>query len=1164
MIAASSSSSSSSLPQSPPRYESPVPKESVRDDDDDSPISRFRRENNHDDDDDDDDTGVEEKKQDVGQQLQREIREARRRAAMCSTVSVVGGGDERIQSLVTKALQSPHYHAASSASSSGWSARTRSAPHLVPEQHARNRSGSFVRHGPNDDTNVAALLDTEDGTVANTTCSNGDNNATSIDTIEDQDDLQATDDNNNNDNSDIEQRSDEVDAVLAERLPYDFTPKADSNNNKNDDNNDTTPSPCNDDSSSSLNKNESCTSLTQRPSPDSDVVRKAHFIPGTNYNTTQLTIERCASGGTELSMTESDVNSMDGLPLQLQSHFTSRPRENMLQSLDGIPRKKNNNNNNNNNGGSFVVSETTSRQQSKSQSQSSPSFFDSWFSGFLFGTTNDNISEGSTCEHDDDDVNDHHNSTSTKRGSNNRWNVPDDSFALLGCSNLIHNHERVPAVPTSLIRVTRQPYAHQHAVDPRMQSWVKNQLTLVRERPCADGTYQLGTSRTVVVHEIARGNWTWCTAWSPNGELLAVATENHHLAVVDTTQSVVWRVKHDRKISGPVKNGTTHSIRSIAWGKDFIAIGGTGNAVSILASTEPYSIKAVISDTGFVGSLHWKPDSNELAVASRIGKAMVLRIRGSENKIDSPRIVHSQVLCEIKRNHWVHTIKFSPSGKYLAIGDAGGFLLVYNYLDEPPRHVELSLIKSFKLDDAVLAVEWSADGRWLYAGGEDFRITVVETRYWEIVHQVKRDRWVQCISSSKSGSHVAVGGVSSEISLLDVNNGWDSCMGIELNGLVPLSASWHPMDQFLSLTGQNNSILVVETTNARHVKGHHLHSVAPILSIEFSPDGRMAIVGNSNGVVTFFTLSRSTFEVSYELMVVLNDRLSIHWSLNGVFVAIGSQNALIIVGRTAESVQSQKTPPKASGFSVRKVMNNFSNINAVSIDFQSQYVAVSGNGGTWILDAANDFKMVREWLSGPVYANAWAPDGRWIATIGADKILTVYDTSETRVDRWRAMFSVACDDIGRALSWGTMIVGGLLYLAYGGDGKKITIMEIRTQEGTWETVLRIPRAAGINALDWNMDGLLAAAIGNGTVGIIDLAYLQIGVPVNEMDYTWQRQALTCFTEVRRNRGKNSMQTVRWIPSAPGSDSLLALGGRDGELEIVDLTQRDRCRGYVQP
>jgi len=386
-------------------------------------------------------------------------------------------------------------------------------------------------------------------------------------------------------------------------------------------------------------------------------------------------------------------------------------------------------------------------------------------------------------------------------------------------------------------------------------------------------------------------------------------------------------------------------------------------------------------------------------------------------------------------------------------------------------------------------------------------------------------------------------------------------MGIELNGLVPLSAKWHPKDQYLAMTGQNNSIVVVETTNARHVKGHHLHSLSAILDIEFSPDGRMAVVGNKDGIITFYSLSGSTFVTSYELVLPLNDRISFQWSVNGLFIVIGCRDSVLVIGRRRTDRPGSKVPPNSSGLCVRKILHNMVDINSVSIDSQCHYVAVSGRS-TWILDA-NDFSTVREWTGGPIYACEWSPDGRWLATIGEEKTLTIYDTSEENVARWRAMFSISCDYVGRALAWGPLIVGGLLYLAYAGDGKEITIMEIRMQEGTWETVLRIQRHCGVNGLDWGTDGLLAAAMSNGTVTIIDLAYLQSGVAVNEMDYNWQRQALTCLTEIRRNRGKNSMSCVRWIPSAPGSDSLLAVGGTDGEVEIVDLTERQRCRGYVR-
>ena len=900
---------------------------------------------------------------------------------------------------------------------------------------------------------------------------------------------------------------------------------------------------------------------------EKDPVRGARF-PYSAYAASSNT--EGVSDFKSLSITESDVGSTDGLPQTLRSDWQSSLRESMLKRIDGVnlaapgvPRRSSTKNDD-----PIQLRPSRydiSRSHGVVDRKASPakdddvSFFSMWpLDLFSWGSNGDEDASGT----DDakESKSDANNSVKKRMG----WKNDDDSFSLLSCANIIHPRQvRPPAVSPSLLRVAGLPsYAetfHREQADPRMNAWAENQFNYL-EKSAVDGSYQLGKSRTVVVHEICRGDWTWCTAWSPDGSRLAVGTENHDLAVIETTSSTVWRVKYDRKIKGPRRAGMPHSIRSISWGDNYIAIGGTGNGVSILSPAEPYELLHTIQGTGFVGSLDWKVDSTDLVIGSRMDKAMVFRLRSAEDFETNEVKVESELLYTIDRKDWVHGVSFSPGGSCLAVGDAGGHLLVYKYRGEYDCPVDVRLIKEFKLDDAILDVEWSPDGAWLYAGGEDYTVSVIDTRYWEIVHRIKRDRWVQCVAACKGGSHVAVGGVSSEISLLDVSKGWDSVMGIELKGLVPLSATWHPNDQYLALTGQNNSIIVVETTNARHVKGHHLHSISSILAVEFSPDGRMAVVGNQDGIVTFFSLSGSTFVTNYELFVSMNDRLSIQWSLNGLFIVIGSKDSVFIVARKRRDREG-KVPPKASGFSVRKVIQDFVDVNAVSIDAHSQYVAISGKG-TRILDATTDFRVVREWKSGPCYANAWSPDGKWLATIGADKVLTIYDTSEERLDRWRSVFAVSCSYTGRALAWCPVIIGGLLYIAYAGDGKEITVMEIRTREGTWETILRVQRPGTISSLDWNADGLLAAGLSNGTVSIVDLAYLMTGVAVNEMDYNWQRQALTCFTEIRRNRGRNSMKSVRWIPSAPGSDSLLAVGGSDGELEIIDLTERNRCRGYT--
>lgn len=702
-------------------------------------------------------------------------------------------------------------------------------------------------------------------------------------------------------------------------------------------------------------------------------------------------------------------------------------------------------------------------------------------------------------------------------------------------------------------------------VDPRMPAWMAEhgeESDLSHPLP-DDNFYTLGVSRAIIVHEIARGDWTWCTAWSPDGGRLALATENHHLAVVSTTASTVWRVRHDQRVSGPTRNGTTHSIRSIAWGHNFIAIGGTGNAVSILAPIEPYPVLHTILDMGFVGSLSWRKKSTVLAIGSREDKCIIVNVSASDRdggELNLGRHIQSRVLLTISRSDWVNAVSFSPGGTALAIGDRSGQLSVYRYEHKKPSAPPtISFLREFSLQDSLLAVEWSADGKWLYAGGEDFAVSVVDTVTWAVVHKIARNKWVQFISSSNRGSHLAVGGGASEVTIFDVNDNWKTAMKIELNGLVPLSAKWHPRDQYLALTGQDNSVVVVETTNARHVQGHCLHSISPILEVEFSPDGQMVVIGNEAGVVTIFALEGSVFVTRYEMVLTTGESQSIRWSRNGQYVVIGTGDQVIIVSKISQK-KMEKMPANASGFSVRKVIRGMGKVRSVSIDDKCRYIAVGGTT-TQILDAGDKFSCIREWKKRIVQCNAFSPDGTWLASIGRNENLSIYNTSSSHVDKWRLVFTLKAERAGLALAWGPAVVDRLQYLAYGGANSTITIIEIRTTEETWETVLEVPRSGVIHDLDWNTGGMLAAAIGDGTVTIIDLEYLQSGWAMNEMDYTWQRQGITCFTEVRRNKGRNSMRTVRWIPSI--DRNLLAIGGTDGNLEIVDLTERKRCRGYLR-
>ena len=765
-------------------------------------------------------------------------------------------------------------------------------------------------------------------------------------------------------------------------------------------------------------------------------------------------------------------------------------------------------------------------------------------------------------------------------------------------SNLRTLYDEGSSMASSIVKVALASISESYRMlgvdstwlDPRMPEWIKAQYTKQEDAPNKDGSYETGKSRTVIVHEIIREGWTWTTAWSPKGKYLAIATENHHLAVIDTTSSSVWRIIHDRRIYGrraihPQNHGT-HSIRSIAWGSHFIAIGGIGNAVSILAPVAPYPVLHLISTVDFVGALDWRTDTNTLLIGSRDGKALIVKIgahNGQHHRGNSAHpIIASTILHTIVRDDaaWVNAVKFSPSGSYFALGDSDGIVSVYDY-KESHAEVMISNIANFKVEDSILSVEWSPDGKWLYAGGEDFAITIIDTKDWEAIRRIKRDKWVQFISSSYGGSHIAIGGFSNEVSILDVEKEWDSGMNVTMKGMNPLSAKWHPQDQYLVLTGQSNSILAIETTSARHVSGHFLRSVSPILAIEFSPDGCMAAIGNQAGIITIFKLTTTSFTTVYEMVLDCFDSLSIEWSPNGAFLAISTKNKVVIISRINQHRQ-MNSPPNSSGFAIAKVIRESGIIMDVTIDPDSRFVAVCGSK-TSIFDAGANFEMVLEiananyrslslanaWSSDANYrslslANAWSSDGEWLAMVGRRQNLVFYDTCSKVPNDWQIIFDVEVDQAGLALAWGPPGKRGLRYCAFGGEDKSIHILELRDRERSWEKILKVPRDGIIHDLDWNKEGLLAAAIDDGTVTILDLSYLRSGLAVNEMDYNWQRQALACLAEIRRNRDENCMQCVKWVPAADGSDSLLAIGGTDGEVEIIDLTARNRCTGYFTP
>ncbi|KAL9190889.1 hypothetical protein ACHAXT_000595 [Thalassiosira profunda] len=729
----------------------------------------------------------------------------------------------------------------------------------------------------------------------------------------------------------------------------------------------------------------------------------------------------------------------------------------------------------------------------------------------------------------------------------------DDSLSL---SNL--------AIDQSTRNRARSPRLRQ---SDALDMWMRRKVASERGRKTPKdsgehfGQYHLHPSETVISHELNRGDWTWAVEWSPDGKFLALATENHGLAVVEAGSGLVWKVVKDERM-GKVKNGSTHSIRTIAWGGTFIALGGTGDAVSIV---EPclavgdgernysFNVVDVLPETGFVGTLSWLKNSNILAIGNREDQCLIAEIRRRDDGAITSNVLHN-----IERSDWVTAVAFSHGGTKLAIGDRNGILSVYLFViiraGEPPA---LSPLQDVSLDDNILTIEWSPDGKFLYTGGEDYSITVLETTRFSVLRRIGRDRWVPFLATSLGGSYVAAGGGSSQVSLLDANNNWEEATSLPVDGMAN-SAAWHPHDEYLAVCGQSNDVVVYESSCQRFQKGKCLRTSSSILAVNASPDAKKIAVGNETGLVTIFDTESPALVTLYETVIGTGGEMTIRWSPDGASIAIASGSTFVLLD--SSSAGKEGVHPQSSAlYTVRKVIQGGASFSSLSFSPTGQYLALSDDR-TQILDVNIGCRCARVLDQPGVVSSAWSTNGAVFAMVGGSSELSIYDVKGASPDKWSLLFSISFKAMITSLCWGPSTSTGIYYLAFGGENETVAILEVRTQERIWETVLQIPCNSCINALDWNEDGMLCIGDDDGSASVVDLSYLcKSGKAVSEMNYNWQRQGVISTTKLTRNFGRNAVTSACWLPSSKQTvleyrgQSALALGGSDGIFEIVDLS-----------
>ena len=244
-------------------------------------------------------------------------------------------------------------------------------------------------------------------------------------------------------------------------------------------------------------------------------------------------------------------------------------------------------------------------------------------------------------------------------------------------------------------------------------------------------------------------------------------------------------------------------------------------------------------------SVELSPDGKLLAIAGNTGVSLLDTASG--NKVRSMEVG--------ERYFGRGSLRFSPDGKSLAVViEHGGSLVVCEVATG-------KLLASFKTETrhGSIGLSFSADGKFLAVGAEDYRETKLSATVWDVPAKkeartiaVTHDRFVN-VALSPDGKLLATWGqnlrnqVETSIQLWDVASAKEM-RAIPLGGYMVGAATFSPDGKHLLTAGHDSTLSVWDVATGERVRRFAGCRGAGAV-LRYSPDGKLLVAGTHDGTL---------------------------------------------------------------------------------------------------------------------------------------------------------------------------------------------------------------------------------------------------------------------------------------------------------------------------
>lgn len=538
--------------------------------------------------------------------------------------------------------------------------------------------------------------------------------------------------------------------------------------------------------------------------------------------------------------------------------------------------------------------------------------------------------------------------------------------------------------------------------------------------------------------------------WRPDSQRLLAAAGPSGLLLYDVPAGRLLWQRHPQG-----RNQSAPEIYAAAVSPDgnTAVAAGQGGQIFVFSLSDPAQAEIVIDTPArALYSLDYSPDGAQLAAGTGDGHVLLIDMRHRQQLIAPPWSTGSAQI--------VAAIAYEPgSGGRLAVVGNSGALSVH------AASTGALLLGPLPGEHGYLSsVAWNRSGRILAAASEDGGVLLWDSHSGQRLdgESASTTAALSAVSFSPDGQFLATCGLDGQLALAPQNELRAAQTPWHAPGGAIYSCAFAP-DGHLLASGSDGQIVLWDV--AAHPAVHRRQQPAPVSALSVSPDGSQAVLGEPDGGLRRWVLSRSQPEAP----VAVHRRAvgALVHSRDGRLIASGGSDGSVVLLSAAESWERPRL----------RYVGSHGAVAALAMSPAADVLAVGyADGALLRIDTKSGTPR------GPALATAqqavtalsFSTDGRVLWSGGLDGSLVSFAT-ETAGRLCSAAAGAGRPAHSDAINSLALRPAGDRLVSAGRDGR--ILLWAPQADGCLNFVTELPQRhrSGINSLSFSLDGALLAS-----------------------------------------------------------------------------------------